>query len=81
MRTAARGGELVTVAEHPVLLAERGARLVGVARVHRPGRGDRGPGRSYVDEQWTGVGTALLDALESLGQRARQHPPLVDHDE
>ena len=65
MRTAARGGELLTVADHPVLLAERGAGIVGVLAyiVHDEATEVLA---LYVDERWTGVGSALLDALESL---------------
>jgi ribosomal protein S18 acetylase RimI-like enzyme len=63
----ARRGEVVDVRPHPMLLAEEDGRLLGLLTyVPDPPRCE--VLTLHVEEQWRGVGTALIDAV---AERAR----------
>jgi GNAT superfamily N-acetyltransferase len=61
----ARLGRLERPLDHPALLAERDGALAGVL-TYVVGRDDCGILTLHAAEQWHGVGTALLEAVERI---------------
>ena len=66
----ARLGELLEPLDHPALLAEAGGEMLGMLTyVPDPGWEQCEVLTLHATEQWHGVGTALIEAVEQLAAR------------
>jgi GNAT superfamily N-acetyltransferase len=65
----ARRGELVRVTDHPTLIAERGGDQVGLVSYIVDGTACEIL-TLHANEQWRGIGTALVEAVRSTARAA-----------